>query len=129
MISHFLVTPSTNPHPIPHPPSTLHFACMRVLPHQPILSCPTAPVSFYSGPSNLPGTKGLPSHYVRQGYPLLHMYLEPQIPSGTLLGWGSIFWENWVVRTAYVVLPMGLQFPSAHPVLPPAPPQGSLRSV
>jgi hypothetical protein len=36
-------------------------------------------------------------------------------------GWWSSLWENWKVRPAYVVLPMGLQS-STPPVLPPDPP-------
>jgi hypothetical protein len=39
------------------------------------------------------------------------MHLEPKIPLGTFLGWLSSLWGNWVVRLAYVVLPMGLQSP------------------
>jgi hypothetical protein len=59
MASHFLVTfPQTpNPHLPPHP-----FAYMTVLTHPLTLSCPTAPASPYSEVSNLPETKGLPSH-------------------------------------------------------------------
>jgi hypothetical protein len=64
-----------------------------------------------------------------QCHPLLHMYLEPWIPPVTLLCWWSRLWENWVVRSAYVVLPMGLQSPSTPPVLLSAPPPGSLSSV
>ena len=59
----------------------------------------------------------------------MRMYLEQKIPLGTLLGWWSSLWENWVVRPAYVVLPVRLQSPSAPPVLLPAPPPGSLSSV
>jgi len=47
-----------------------------VLPHPPTLSYPIAPASPYAGVSRLPGTKGFPVA-VRQGHPLLHMYLEP----------------------------------------------------
>ena len=57
------------------------------------------------------------------------MYLEPWIPPGTLLGWWCILLENWVVRPAYVVLPIWLQSPSAPPVFLPASPPGSLSSV
>jgi hypothetical protein len=97
--------------PIPHLPFPLPFACMRVLPHPPTISCPTALASPYSGASNLPEAKGLLSHCCQQGYPLLHRYLVPWIPPCTLLGWWSSLWENWVVRPANVVLPMGLQPP------------------
>jgi hypothetical protein len=68
-------------------------------------------------------TKGLSSHWC-QARPLLHMYLEWWIFPYTLLGWCSSVWENWVVWPADVILPMGLQYPSAPPVLPPAPNQG-----
>jgi hypothetical protein len=84
---------------------------------------PTAPASLYSKASNLHVTRASPPIAVRQGHPLLHMYLEPWVSPGTLLGWWSRPWENCVVRPAYVVLPMGLQSPSAPPVLPPAPHQ------
>lgn len=76
-----------------------------------------------------PWPRASPSGPVRQGYHLLHMYLEPWIPSGTLLGSLSRLWENWVVRLAYVILPMGFQSLSAPSVLLPAPLQGSLSSV
>jgi hypothetical protein len=121
MIYHFLVTP------IPHLPSPLPFAYMRVL--SPSLSQPTPLASPYPGASNLPRTKVPPPIVVRQGYPLLHMYLEPWIPPCTLLGWWSRIWENCMVRQAYVVLPMGMQSPSTPPVLLPALLPGSLSSV
>jgi hypothetical protein len=38
---------------------------------------------------------------VRQGYPRLHMNLEPWIPPGILIGWWSSIWENWVVNTLH----------------------------
>jgi hypothetical protein len=41
---------------------------------------------------------------VRQGQPLLHMYLEPRIPPSTLLSWWSSPWEHWVVRPAMFFL-------------------------
>jgi hypothetical protein len=106
---------------IPHLPYFLPFACMRVLLHPPTLSHPTAPASPDAGGSNLPGTKGLPSLAVRQDHSLLHMYLELWISPGTLLHWWSSLWEHCVVRPACVVLPMGLDSPSASPVFLPAP--------
>jgi hypothetical protein len=48
--------------PIPHLPFPFPFACMRVFPHLPTLSCPTTLASPYAGALNLPGTKGLPFH-------------------------------------------------------------------
>jgi hypothetical protein len=53
------------------------------------------------------GTKGFPSSccWPRPSYATF--YLESKIPLGPLLGWWSRLWEKWVVRPAYVVLPMG----------------------
>ena len=45
------------------------------------------------------------------------MYLVPSIPSSSFPSRWSRLWENWVVKQAYIVLPMGLQSPSAPPVL------------
>ena len=42
----------------------------------------------------------------------------------TFLGWWSSPYAHWVVWPAHIVLPMRLQFPSAHSVLPPASYQG-----
>jgi hypothetical protein len=126
------IQPPVTPPPTPHPTSVLSplpFVYIRVLPYPPTLPRPTTPASSYSGASNLPRTKALPPIAVQQGHPLLHMYLEPWIPSGTLLGWRSRLRENWVVRPAYVVLPIRLQSPSIPPVHLPAPPPGSLSSV
>jgi len=129
MISHFLATPPQIPHST-SAISSLHFTSMRVLPHPPTLSRPTASVSAYAGASILYRTKGLlPLMSVRQGHPLLHMYMEPWIPHSTPLGQWSSPWEHWVVWPANIVLPMGLQLPSAPPVLLTAPPLGSLSSV
>jgi hypothetical protein len=75
------------------------------------------------------GPRASPLIVVRQGHPQLHIYLEPWIPPGTLLRWWSRLHDNWLVRPAYVVLPLGLQSPSTPLVLPPAPPPGSLSSV
>jgi hypothetical protein len=84
---------------------------MRVL-HP--LSCPRV--------SNLHRTRASPPIAVRQGHPLLHMYLEPWLPPCTLLGWWSSPGEHWVIWPADVVLSMGLQSPFAPPVLLPVPP-------
>ena len=124
MISCFPVTHSTNP-PILHLPSTYLLSVLEFSLHLPTLSRSSAPTSPYSGASSLPGSKGFPSHFW-QGHSLLHMYLEPWILPGTLLGWWSRIWDNWVVRPASVVLLIWLQSSSASPVLLPAPPSGSL---
>jgi hypothetical protein len=74
---------------VPYPTtslSSLPFASMRVLPH----------LSRHHQTST--GPRASPPIAARHGYPLLHMYLEPWIPPGTLLGWWSSPWEHWVVR-------------------------------
>jgi hypothetical protein len=75
------------------------------------------------------GQRTSPHIVVRQSRPLLYMYLELCIPPGTIFGWWSRLWENCVVQPAYVVLQIGLQSPSAPPVLPLARSPGSLSSV
>jgi hypothetical protein len=75
MVSHFLFHPPPTHHsmiahslvtrpPIPHPTSALPILlCLfSGFPHPPLLSCPTSPSSSYTGASNLPQTKGLPTH-------------------------------------------------------------------
>jgi hypothetical protein len=46
---------------------------------------------------------------VRQGPPLLHMYLEAWITPCTRLGRWSSHWEHWVVWPVNIVLPIGLK--------------------
>jgi hypothetical protein len=125
MISHLPVTllpPWSHNCPLP-------FACMRVFPYPPTPSCPTAPASPYSGASNLPRTKDLPSHYC-WARPSSATYASGAIDRvGILLFWWSSLCENWVVRLAFVVLPMELQPPSHPPVLLPSLPPGSLSSA
>jgi hypothetical protein len=89
-------------------------------PHSPTLFCPSVPASPHSGASNLLRTKVLLSRCCQA---------RPWIPPDISLGWWSRLWDNWVVTSAYVFLPMGLQFPSALPVLLPALPPGSLSLV
>ena len=128
MIDHFSVAPPQDPSytttsffsllPIwvclpTHPPSSV-----PLLQHPPILVHQTATGPWASPPI-----------VVRQGHSLLPMYLEPWIPPCTLLGWWSSPLELWVVRPADVVLLIGLQSPSASPVLLPASSIGSLSSV
>ena len=49
-------------------------------------------------------TKGLSSH------PLLHLQLEPWVPSCVLFGWWVSPWDLWGVWLVnIIVLPMGLQ--------------------
>jgi hypothetical protein len=80
-------------------PTHLHYPAPP-LQHPPNLEHPTSL-----------GPRASPLVAIRQGHPLLHLYLEPWIPPDTLLGWWSRLWENWVVMPANTVLPMGLQFP------------------
>ena len=58
----------------------------------------------------------------------LGIWSHGSLPVHILFGWWSSSWEHWVARPADV-LPMGLQFSSAPPVLLPAPPPGDLSSV
>jgi hypothetical protein len=54
------------------------------------------------------------------------MYQESWIPPCALLGWWYCLWENWVVRTAYVVLPTSCYALLFHPQLPYGVPELSL---
>jgi hypothetical protein len=69
------------------------------------------------------GQRGSPPIALRQGHPLLHMYLEPWIPPWSLLGWWPSPWEHWVIWPADVLC-MGLQSPFAPPDLLPVPSWG-----
>ena len=66
---------------------------------------------------------------VRKCHILLHMRLEPWVPPRILFGWWFSPWELWVVQLVDIVLPIGLQFPSAPSVLPLALPLVSPGSV
>lgn len=90
------------PYPIPPPPI---WGCSPTYPPSPTLLFQHPP---YTGPSNLPGTKGLLSGCC-QGWKAILCCMCTWIPPGTLPGWWFSLWKNWVVRSAYVVLPMGLQ--------------------
>jgi hypothetical protein len=58
------------------------------------------------------------------------MQLEPWVPPCALLGWWFSPWDLWGVWLVdIVVLPMGLQTPSAPSILSLAPPLGTLYSV
>ena len=61
-------------------------------------------------------------------YSAIYVY-KPWIPPGILLDWWSRFWENRLVRPAYVVLPMGLLTYPVPPVLLQAPSPSSLISL
>jgi hypothetical protein len=65
-----------------------------------------------------------------QGHPLLHMQLEPWVPPSVLFGWWFSPWELLGVWSVdIVVLPMGLQTPSAPSVLSLTPSLGTPCSV
>jgi len=66
----------------------------------------------------------------QQGHPLLHMWLEPWVAPCVLFGWWFSpleLWKVWLVDI--VVLPVGLQTPTAPSVLSLTPPLGSPRPV
>ena len=77
----------------------------------------------------LSGPRASPPIDVSQGHPLLHMQLEPWVPPCVLFGWWFSPWELWEYWLVHIVLPMGLQAPSAPSVLSLAPPLGTLSSV
>jgi hypothetical protein len=62
---------------------------------------------------------------VRQGHPLLHMWLELWVPPCIFFGWWFRPWELWGIWLVDIVLPMGLQTPSAPSVLSLIPPMGT----
>jgi hypothetical protein len=117
--------PSTTT-PNPSALSSLPFASMKVLTQPPIHAllphCSSIPLSW----SIKPPQDQVPSLPLKSDKAILsYIYVsEPWVPPCTLLGWCFSLWEHWVVRPADIVLPMGLQSPSAPPVLTPAPPPG-----
>ena len=60
---------------------------------------------------------------------LLYMQLEPWVPPCVLFGWWFSPWKLWVVWLVDIVLPMGLQTPSAPSTLPLTLPLGSPSSA
>jgi hypothetical protein len=110
---------------IPYPTPPPHPASMRLFPHSPTYSCfPTLAFS-YTGASNLHKTKGLSSHWCPTR-PSVATYVAGAMgPSHvySLVG-GLVSGSPWVWLIDIVVLPMGLQTPSAPSVLPLIPPLG-----
>ena len=116
MISHFPAPPPTNPpsHGIPLPsypstnaPSHIHPPlplCLyeSVPPPTHTLLAPLLQHSPMLGHQTFPEARASPPIGVRQGHPLLSMYMEPWIPPSTHLDLWSKLWKNWVVRPAYV---------------------------
>jgi hypothetical protein len=101
--------------PSENPLSPLHLpASMRIVTHPPT----SASLPWYSptlGHQAFTGPRDSPPIDDQQGYLLLHMWLEPWVPPWVLFCWFSP-WELrevgvWLVDI--VVLPMGLQTPSA----------------
>ena len=141
MAFHFLVTPPQAP--TPHlpllPPICLYDR--TPLPTQPFLHHPLSPASLmlshsippaspYTAVSGLHMTKGPSLSLMSEKAILccLCIWSHTWFPPCVVLGCWSSPWEHWVVWPADV-LPMGLQSHLALPVLLPAPPPMSLRSV
>ena len=114
--------------PIQHLSSPLPFACVRALSHPPTLSCPTTPTSPYARESNVPRTKGLPSHCC-QARPFSATNVSEAMDPSRYTPWLVVETLGDLVRSVCVVLLLGLHSPFAPPVLLPAPSPGSLSSV
>jgi len=120
MLSPFLVSPLKIPYPFPLPPAHQH-------PHTPA-SWPWHSLILrhraFTGPRTSPPIDD------RLGHPLLHMQLQPWVPPCVFFDWWFSPWELWRYWLVHiVVLPMGLQTPSAPWVLSLAPSLGTLCSV
>jgi len=122
MITPFLVSPPKIPYTILPPP-----APMRVLPHPPTLSfkTPCSGILLHCGikPSQdqRPPFPLMPN----KAHPLLYMQLESWLPPCVLFVGGLVPGSSGVP----VVLPTGLQMPSALSVLSLTPPLGTQFSV
>ena len=115
MLFPFLVSPLIKPYSLPlplltNPPTPDYWPW-----HSPILKHRT-----FTGPrASAPTDDG-------EDHPLLHMWLEPWVSPCVLFGWWFTPWELWGIWLVdNVVLPMGLQTPSASWVLSLAPPLGT----
>jgi hypothetical protein len=107
-----------HPHHISPPPASMQVLFLPYRPH-----CPGIPNTVES---SLYRTKTSPTTDARQCHPLLHMlHIRPCV---LFARWFSP-WELWGVWLADIVLPMGLQTPSAPSVLSLTPPSGTLCSV
>ena len=102
MLSPFLIPPNFPSH---HSPASL-----RLYTHLSAHSCILPSHSPTSGHQASTGPRTSSPIDARQGHPLLHIRLEPWVPLCVLLGWWFRPWELWLVD---IVLPMGLQTPSA----------------
>ena len=102
-------------------PSILSSILLLLWGYSPTHSHLTVLLFPYTGASQDQGTP-LPSFDPRQGHPLLHMHLGLWV----LFGW---WFSSWELRLVNIALPMGLQTPSAPPVLAQTSPLGSQCSV
>lgn len=93
---------------------SIHLHFTWYLPSQ--LSLPNSPNPFYSlsPPLCLYDGASLP---INPWHPASQPWITPCTP----LAWWSNFWEHWVVWPDNIILPMGLESPSAPPVLLLAP--------
>ena len=143
MLSHFLLVtlfisisnvipfpnfPSTNSLSHSPFPLTISIRVLTLPPTYPLQPhCPNTPLCWGIEPSQ---AQGLLLPLVPFKDPLLHMRLEPWVPPCVLFGWWFSPWELWGFWLVdIVVLPMGLQTPSALSVLLLTPSLGSLCSV
>ena len=109
MLSPFLVSPGN--HSVPFLPPLLLWGFTMT--HPLTYSCPGIPL--HGGIEHLKDQSPIDA---LQGHALLYMQLELWVPPYVLFGWEFSTWELWVVWLVdSVVLPMGLQTPSAPSVL------------
>ena len=98
-------------------PLSHSLASMRLFPQPPTPT--TLPWhSLTLGNQPFTGPRAFPPIDARQCHPLLHMCLELWMPLCVLFNWWFSPWELWRIWLVdIVVLPMGLQTPSASSVL------------
>jgi hypothetical protein len=112
-----------------NPSTPFPLASMRVFPHPPTHASLLSHSSIL-GHQAFTGPRFSSHTDAQQGHPLLRIWLEPWVPPCVLFGWWFSPWELWGFWLVdIVVLPMGLQTPSALLVLSLSPPLGSPCSV
>jgi hypothetical protein len=124
MLSPFLVSPAQTPYSIPPPP-----AFMRVFTNPPTQSCYPTLAFPYTGASCIHRTKGLSSHWCPTRQSSATYVAGPWVLPSVLFGWWFSSWELWGIWLVDIVLPMGLQTPSAPSDLSLTPSLGTLCSV